>query len=209
MKGNYIGILIFVKIKNRTDKNYDVSVGLPTYITHRNYQIEARHYLTGYFIAGTIYAGCTVESCFVFDSEQLRRVKVGDKLVLNLSYSDKIHPDKNRSITSYIHVKKRVLNEQFNQRKPKSQCFIATAAYGTPFTQEIEILRYWRDMELKRSNVGNLLVNVYYLISPPIADFIKNKPMLRKLVRIMLTPLVKFLKRRYKQYLGLSFFPIF
>ena len=158
MKGNYTGVLIFVRIKNCTDKNYEVFVGLPTYITSSNYQIEARHYLEGYFISGTIYAGCTVESCFIFDSEQLSQVRVGDKLVLNLSYSNKVHSDKTHSITTRIDIKESYIKEQLNKyKKYQSQCFIATAAYGTPFAQEIEILRYWRDKKLKKAVWGTYL----------------------------------------------------
>ena len=187
MKGGYIGTQISVRIKNYTDKNHNVIVGMPMYITSNNDQIEARHYLEGYFNSGTIYAGCTVECCFIFDFEQLSNVKVGDKLIMELSCSDE-------TIRKVIDIEKKV-----SSRKAKSGCFIATAAYGTPFSQEIEILRYWRDRDLESNCIGRLFINLYHHLSPPVADFVRNKPFLRKGVRTILNPFVNFLKRKWSR----------
>ncbi len=84
--------------------------------------------------------------------------------------------------------------------KPKSEyCFIATAAYGTPFAQEIEVLRYWRDNFLQTFSLGRLFVNIYYKISPPIANFIEKRNWLRKSIRFILDPYVSFLDWYYKK----------
>ena len=85
-----------------------------------------------------------------------------------------------------------------------SACFIATAAYGTPFALEIDILRYWRDKSLKSNYIGNLFVRFYYLFSPPIADFIRKRDYLRKLVRKFLNPFVKYLSKKYGKSRGLT-----
>ena len=83
------------------------------------------------------------------------------------------------------------------EEKPKSDCFIATAAYGTPFATEIQILRKWRDLSLKNSFFGNTFVNIYYFISPPIAKFIEDKNLLKALTRKILKPIIEHLKRKY------------
>ncbi len=69
-------------------------------------------------------------------------------------------------------------------------CFIATAAYGTPMADEIEILREFRDGYLLTSSLGTSFVNFYYAMSPPIADFISQHPRLKPLVRTGLVPAV-------------------
>ena len=69
-------------------------------------------------------------------------------------------------------------------------CFIATAAYGTPFAYDINILRNWRDDSLDTNFFGKKFINFYYKHSPPIADYISNKNFLRLIIRTLLKPLV-------------------
>jgi len=74
--------------------------------------------------------------------------------------------------------------------KTAGACFIATAAYGTPMAEEIEILREFRDKYLLPTTVGKSLVEFYYRVSPPIAEFINEHPSLRPIVRVGLLPAV-------------------
>jgi uncharacterized repeat protein (TIGR02543 family) len=69
-------------------------------------------------------------------------------------------------------------------------CFIATAAYGTPMAKEIEILREFRDKYLMTNPMGKGLVEFYYRVSPPIAEFITGHPSLKPIVRAGLVPAV-------------------
>ena len=69
-------------------------------------------------------------------------------------------------------------------------CFIATAAYGTPMAQEIQVLRAFRDEYLLTNPIGKATVEVYYRISPPIADVIAEHPSLKPTVRAVLGPAV-------------------
>jgi len=69
-------------------------------------------------------------------------------------------------------------------------CFIATAAYGNPMAEEIGILRQFRDEYLITNPMGNALVNLYYRVSPPVAEFITAHPSLKPIVRAGLVPAV-------------------
>ena len=69
-------------------------------------------------------------------------------------------------------------------------CFIATAAYGTPMAEEIDILRDFRDQFLLTNPAGQALVALYYNTSPTIADFIAEHPALRQVVRAGLEPVI-------------------
>jgi len=64
-----------------------------------------------------------------------------------------------------------------------SGCFIATAAYGTSTAAEIDTLRAFRDTVLLESTLGSQLVEWYYDVSPPVADFISENSLLRTIVR--------------------------
>ena len=69
-------------------------------------------------------------------------------------------------------------------------CFIATAAYGTPAAEEINILREFRDQVLLPNRAGAAFVSVYYRLSPPVAEFISRHEVLRTAVRTGLNPIV-------------------
>jgi len=65
-------------------------------------------------------------------------------------------------------------------------CFIATAAYGTPTAEQIDVLREFRDVVLLESTAGSQFIALYYQLSPPIADFIAGSSFLKTLVRELL-----------------------
>jgi alpha-tubulin suppressor-like RCC1 family protein len=74
--------------------------------------------------------------------------------------------------------------------EPAPGCFIATAAYGTPMAEEIQILREFRDKYLLTNSLGQALVDLYYRVSPPMAEFITEHPSLKPIVRAGLLPAV-------------------
>jgi len=70
-------------------------------------------------------------------------------------------------------------------------CFIATAAYGTSTAKQLDVLREFRDDVLLKSTLGSRLVDLYYKVSPPIADFISENGVVRTLVReLLIDPIV-------------------
>ncbi len=69
-------------------------------------------------------------------------------------------------------------------------CFIATAAYGADWHAEVQALRDFRDRYLLGNAAGRWFVARYYELSPSAADYIREHPILKPLVRFMLTPLV-------------------
>ena len=73
-----------------------------------------------------------------------------------------------------------------------SPCFIATAAYGTPLHEDINVLRKFRDEYLMPNPAGQAMVKLYYTTSPPIADLIRANEELRTTVRDgLVKPLVE------------------
>lgn len=70
-------------------------------------------------------------------------------------------------------------------------CFIATAAYGTPTAEQIDVLREFRDVVLLKSKIGSQFAALYYRLGPPVADFIAGNEALRTLVReLLVDPIV-------------------
>lgn len=71
-----------------------------------------------------------------------------------------------------------------------SDCFIATAAYGSFLDPHVLTLRKFRDHYLLTNTPGQWLVERYYHYSPPIAYIIRENEWLRMIVRIILTPVI-------------------
>lgn len=69
-------------------------------------------------------------------------------------------------------------------------CFIATAAYGTSTEPHVMTLREFRDRRLLTNTPGRWFVATYYRLSPPVADWIRERPWARTLVRLGLAPLI-------------------
>ena len=118
-----------------------------------------------------------------------------DKLLNGLSFSTKYD---SKGQLKYDDTVIEGSTRQFTTKTPSTQplpmpsvCFIATAAYGTPTAEEIDVLREFRDKVLLRSTVGAQFVALYYQLSPPVADFIASNELLKTLVReLLVDPIV-------------------
>lgn len=72
------------------------------------------------------------------------------------------------------------------------QCYIATAAYGSPMAPQVETFRQFRDQFLMPLKWGAHFVNFYYEHSPKYARIIANNEALRTLARLSLWPALAF-----------------
>lgn len=68
-------------------------------------------------------------------------------------------------------------------------CFIATAAFGSPFERHVQDFREFRNQFLLKSSLGQKFVRWYYRNSPPLAQAIEGSETLKFLSRILLWPL--------------------
>jgi len=77
-----------------------------------------------------------------------------------------------------------------------SPCFIATAAYGTALHEDINVLRDFRDEYLMPNPAGRAFVKIYYDVSPPLANVIRDNGGQRTAVREgFVEPLVHISRR--------------
>ena len=73
-------------------------------------------------------------------------------------------------------------------------CLIATAAYGSEISPQVQSLRELRDNSLLQTNSGKTFMTgfnqFYYSFSPTIADWERQNPIFKEVVKIILTPLL-------------------
>lgn len=74
--------------------------------------------------------------------------------------------------------------------EPPTPCMVATAAYGTPLSGKLTILRLFRDRILLNTAAGTAFVDVYYRLGAVAASFIVNHKWAALLVRAALLPLL-------------------
>jgi len=79
----------------------------------------------------------------------------------------------------------------------RKHCFIATTVYNSPFTREVVILKNWRDKVLNKNKFGRLIISTYYKLAPRIANFIQSKELLKKVIRIFLNIITRYILKKY------------
>lgn len=97
--------------------------------------------------------------------------------------------------TSFTNAKRRAL-EELEKRgiKAKSECFIATAVYASPFAPDVIILKKFRDDTLLQFKTGRHMIDLYYRYSPSIAKLISTHNSLRFVMKYgLVEPFVKLI----------------
>jgi len=76
-------------------------------------------------------------------------------------------------------------------------CLIATATYGSELSPQVQQLRELRDNQLLNTESGSAFLSAfndfYYSFSPIIADYERENPVFREMVKIVITPMISSL----------------
>ena len=83
------------------------------------------------------------------------------------------------------------------EEKKSGGCLVATAAYGTEMAPQVQLLREIRDNVLFSTSSGTGFMTsfnaVYYFFSPTIADWERQNPIFKEIVKITITPMLSTL----------------
>jgi hypothetical protein len=93
--------------------------------------------------------------------------------------------------------------DDLKDKVKKQECFIATVCYDSPSAPEVLLLRVFRDVVLRRSRLGRAFIELYYQVSPFIADFLRQHDCLCAMVRqLTLAPIVSLIQWAAKRELA-------
>jgi hypothetical protein len=76
--------------------------------------------------------------------------------------------------------------EEIDYEEIDVECFIATAAFGTPCASEIRLLCEFRDKRLAKTAPGRFFIKTYYRLSPPLARAVSRNRTARVVVRALI-----------------------
>ena len=85
-----------------------------------------------------------------------------------------------------------------NKPKKDGWCFISTAAYGTSLAPKLDLLRWYRDNVLIKSNIGRESLEFYFRHSPNIANKLRGMHIRKYIIRTIVdfeAELVKCIKK--------------
>ncbi|MTJ55695.1 hypothetical protein FJR38_25035 [Anabaena sp. UHCC 0253] len=74
-------------------------------------------------------------------------------------------------------------------------CFIATAAYSTPFHPDLDTFRSFRDRKLLSNFLGQGFVRLYYKTSPTIAFYLNKNSLMKGFIRRRLEHLAEWMRK--------------
>lgn len=87
-----------------------------------------------------------------------------------------------------------VVPDEITYEESGGGCLIATATFGSELAPKVQQLRELRDDKLLRTDSGKSFMNsfntIYYSLSPQIADYQRENPVFKELVKLGITPMI-------------------
>lgn len=124
------------------------------------------------------------------------KVKSGQSvtnLAAELKGTEKISPSK-FEVAGDSGVKDNGDSQNNNTIVPQKGCLIATAAFGSELAPQVQLLRETRDNILLHTKSGTTFMNgfneFYYSFSPTVADWERQNPIFKEVVKATITPLI-------------------
>ncbi len=134
-----------------------------------------------------------VKACSKIMNVPIQGMRLGNTLfdvcILTIGEIDKIETDDNTKI--WFNNIKAEFNRLKEQSQPKSNCYIATMAYGNFDHPQVIVLRDFRDEYLLNTKSGQYFVAFYYWLSPKLVAICKDNIFIKKTARILLDLIVK------------------
>jgi len=109
------------------------------------------------------------------------------KLSTNLSESGDLAMSLYEAVSNYL--------ANYQSKSDESDCFVATATYGSPNHERVLLLRLFRDDVLTNYRIGRLFISAYWIVGPRLARLINYYPVSKKAIAPMLGGIARCVKK--------------
>jgi len=153
------------------------------------YVIEA----IGLFVFNNENINVKFKEVTIYDTEKFYTFAYSN----DLEYFDSQLSRFDETIDSFEILSQDNLDDEIINEKPNEEnggCLIATATYGSEIAPQVQQLRELRDNSLLHTESGTAFMEsfnkLYYSFSPIIADYERENPVFKEVVKVSLTPML-------------------
>jgi hypothetical protein len=147
---------------------------------------------------GTLNAGRGAEKYFeLMDEKQISIISKIKWIKVGIDGVDGWGPQEDETDRIYKTPEGNYEYEKISDREEGGGCLIATATYGSEMATEVQQLRELRDNQLLQTASGTQFMgmfnDVYYSFSPIVADYERENPLFKEVIKIAITPMISSL----------------
>ncbi len=158
--------------------------------TINNYQAYVTN-AEGFFLSNNEKIDIKFKEVLIYDTEKFYTLAYAN----GIDEFDSQLPRFDETIDSFEILSKDSSKNELNEEG--GGCLIATATYGSELSSQVQQLRELRDNKLLNSKSGVSFMNTfndfYYSFSPYIADYERENPVFKEIVKLGITPMISSL----------------
>ena len=123
-------------------------------------------------------------------------VQKGEEVISEVKEFDEKNKEQRQEIADNVEEKGSEIIQDIEETAGGG-CLIATATFGSELSPQVQSLREIRDNTLMKTEAGSNFMNsfneFYYIVSPTIADYERENPLFKEMVKITITPMISSL----------------
>jgi len=168
---------------NQADNNYKILLKAQTEKSRASIAAQQQ-------MAADLSARVAQQAASIGDADKAAKAAEVAIAAANASVQASRTPKTVEDATATASAAQKAANDAYERSMQTSECFIASAAFGSPLEPEVDSLRRFRHKILEPNKMGHLMVRTYYVVSPPIARGVLRSDTLRSMVRALLHPII-------------------
>lgn len=165
-------------VTNPSDRNVYIHLDLPALIDQKKNQVSADQWAENEFVAGMIYSGASIRTNALFKASRLGERPPSGKVMLTC------HERTDPPSTYHLSAKLK-----------GSACYLVTYCFTRNSVEYIAMTKF-RDHVLAKTIAGEVMIRVYYVISPFMIVWASRFPWFDFTLKLLTKRIVHFINKR-------------